>query len=117
MVKEFHLGNDDNTAFYSGLLISAFAVAEAGTGMLWGSLSDRVGRKPILLIGCAGTMLSMIVMGFATNFWICLLGRILGGLMNGNIAIIQTMVGELVKRPEHEREFYPPYCTTQQTRA
>ncbi|MCJ1251710.1 hypothetical protein MMC30_008945 [Trapelia coarctata] len=81
-------------------------MSEAMTGVFWGSLSDRVGRKPVLLLGCAGTMLSMLVMGFATNFWICLLGRVLGGLVNGNIAIIQTMVGELVKRPEHEPRAY-----------
>ena len=72
--------------------------------MYWGGLSDRIGRKPVLLLGCAGTLLSLLVVGFAPNFWIALLGRVLGGVLNGNIGVIQTMVGELVTKPEHERE-------------
>lgn len=72
--------------------------------MHWGSLSDRIGRKPVLLIGCFGTMISLIMVGFSSNIWMALIGRTLGGLLNGNIGVIQTMVGELVRKPEHERE-------------
>ena len=107
MVKSFHIGQEKDASFYAGVLISSFALSESLTGMYWGSLSDRVGRKPILLLGCAGTMLSMLMMGFATSFWVALLARSLGGLLNGNIGIIQTMVGELVKKPEHERKASP----------
>lgn len=70
-------------------------------GMYWGGVSDRIGRKPVLLFGCAGTMISMVALGFATNIWVALLGRLVGGALNGNIGVIQTMVGELVKKPEH----------------
>lgn len=70
-------------------------------GMYWGGLSDRIGRKPVLLLGCLGTMISMIVLGFADNIWVALVGRVFGGALNGNIGVIQTMVGELVTKPEH----------------
>lgn len=70
-------------------------------GMYWGGLSDRIGRKPVLLLGCVGTMFSMVVLGFASNIWIALAGRLFGGALNGNIGVIQTMVGELVSKPEH----------------
>ena len=73
-------------------------------GMYWGGLSDRIGRKPVLLVGCVGTMLSMLVVGLAPNIYVALAGRVCGGLLNGNIGVIQTMVGELVKNPDHERE-------------
>lgn len=76
-------------------------------GMYWGGLSDRIGRKPVLMLGCVGTMLSMIMVGIAPNFWVALFGRALGGMLNGNIGVIQTMVGEIVTRPEHERTFAP----------
>ena len=88
---------------YAGLLIAAFALAESITGMLWGGLSDRYGRKPVLLFGCLGTIISLLLVGFSTSFWMALAGRAVGGLLNGNIGVIQTMVGELVTLPEHER--------------
>jgi predicted MFS family arabinose efflux permease len=52
-------------------------------------------------------MLSLLLVGLAPNFWVALVGRALGGALNGNIGVIQTMVGELVQRPEHERELLP----------
>ena len=106
MVKSFDIGDRSDASFYAGILISAFALAESLTGMWWGSLSDRIGRKPVLLFGCFGTLLSLLIVGFSANFTVALLGRILGGAWNGNIGIIQTMVGELVKRPEHEPKAY-----------
>ncbi|KAL8700563.1 MAG: hypothetical protein Q9201_005378 [Fulgogasparrea decipioides] len=106
MVRDFNVGDKSNASFYAGIFISAFALAESLTGLFWGGFSDRVGRKPVLLSGCAGTMLSMLIVGFSTNFWVALAGRVVGGLLNGNIGVIQTMVGELVQKPEHEPRAY-----------
>lgn len=103
LVKRFQIGSEQDASFYAGLLISSFSLAEAAMGMFWGGFSDTIGRKPVLLLGCIGTMLSMVVVGFASNIWIALTGRVIGGLLNGNIGVIQTMVGELVTKPEHER--------------
>jgi MFS family permease len=107
MVREFHVGGPNDASFYAGILVAAFSLAEALTGMFWGGLSDRIGRKPVLLTGCASTALSLLIVGFASSYRVALLGRIVGGALNGNIGVIQTMVGELVKRPEHERMYLP----------
>jgi len=104
LVKRFQIGNEEDASFYSGLLISAFSLAEAVMGMYWGGVSDKIGRKPVLLLGCVGTMFSMVMVGLSSNIWLALVGRAVGGLLNGNIGVIQTMVGELVTKPEHERE-------------
>ncbi|OOF96287.1 hypothetical protein ASPCADRAFT_166880 [Aspergillus carbonarius ITEM 5010] len=106
MIRDFDVADTNSASFYAGILVSAFSLAEALTGMFWGALSDRVGRKPVLITGCFGTMLSLLIVGFAPNFWVALFGRVLGGVLNGNIGVIQTMVGELVKRPEHEPRAY-----------
>ncbi|CAH0056940.1 unnamed protein product [Clonostachys solani] len=95
-------GSPDNAAFYAGLLVSAFAVTEASTAVLWGMLSDRCGRKPIVLSGLLGVALSSLVFGLAENYWLALAARAIGGLLNGNVSVMQTMVAEMVKCPEHE---------------
>ena len=86
MAKEFHVGGKDNASFYAGIFISAFAFSESLTGFFWGGFSDRIGRKPVLLMGCAGTMASLLIVGFATNFWVALAGRAVGGLLSKQYA-------------------------------
>lgn len=82
MVKDFHVGDRASASLYAGIFISAFALAESITGLFWGGLSDRVGRKPVLLLGCCGTLISLIIVGFSRNFWIALAGRTVGGLLS-----------------------------------
>ncbi|KAK2759329.1 hypothetical protein FQN54_002807 [Arachnomyces sp. PD_36] len=106
MVRDFGIGDESNASFYAGILISAFSLSESLTGMFWGGLSDRIGRKPVLLSGCFGTLISLLIVGLSPNFWVALVGRIVGGFLNGNIGVIQTMVGELVKNPDHEPRAY-----------
>lgn len=84
MIKDFHITEDESmVAFYAGMVTSAFTFAEFSTGMLWGRLSDKIGRKPVLLTGLAGTALSVLIFGFAPNVWVALFARALGGLLNG----------------------------------
>ena len=82
MVKDFHVGDRSSASFWAGIFISSFALAEAVTGLAWGGVSDRIGRKPVLLVGCAGTLISLLIVGFSTNFWLALAGRILGGFLS-----------------------------------
>ena len=56
-------------------------------------------------MGCLGTIVSLMSVGLSTNFWMALVGRALGGALNGNMGVIQTMVGEMITNPQHEREF------------
>ena len=82
MVRDFNVGDKNSASFWAGIFIAAFALAESLTGMFWGGFSDRIGRKPVLLLGCTGTMISMLIVGFSPNFWVALAGRVLGGLLS-----------------------------------
>ncbi|RPB26691.1 MFS general substrate transporter [Terfezia boudieri ATCC MYA-4762] len=107
MIDSFGIAKNDNEiAMYAGMVTSAFAFAEFLTGMWWGRISDKVGRKPVLIGGLAGTMVSMILFGFAKSFPVALLARAAGGFLNGNIGVIQTTVAEMVPRKEYQPRAY-----------
>jgi DHA1 family multidrug resistance protein-like MFS transporter len=65
-----------------GLLISAYAVMQLIFAPVWGSLSDRVGRKPILAIGILGYSLAMLLFGLSTEWWMLFLSRTLSGILS-----------------------------------
>ncbi|KFY47390.1 hypothetical protein V494_00002 [Pseudogymnoascus sp. VKM F-4513 (FW-928)] len=107
MIESFGFKNGDPTiSMYAGVVTAAFTFAEFSSGMLWGKLSDRIGRKPVLLTGLAGTGLSMLVFGFARNIYVAIIARALGGLLNGNIGVLQTTVAELATVKEHQPRAY-----------
>jgi MFS family permease len=84
MVKDFNItDNESGLSMYVGMVTSSFAFAECISGIFWGRLSDRIGRKKVLLGGLFGTGLSMILFGFAKSLPMALVARALGGLLNG----------------------------------
>ncbi|KAI1505288.1 major facilitator superfamily domain-containing protein [Biscogniauxia marginata] len=107
MIEDFHVTDDKSKiSFYAGMVTSAFTFAEFSTGLLWGRLSDRIGRKPVLLTGLIGTALSVLIFGFAPNLTVALIARAVGGLLNGNMGVLQTTVAELVTVKEHQPRAY-----------
>lgn len=84
MVKSFGIAkNDTEVSMHTGMVTSSFAFMECISGIFWGRLSDRIGRKNVLLGGLFGTGLSMLVFGFARSLPMALVARALGGLRNG----------------------------------
>ncbi|KAI5301668.1 hypothetical protein KEM56_001480 [Ascosphaera pollenicola] len=107
MVASFHVTDDDRKiALYAGGVTSAFTFAEFSAGIFWGRMSDKIGRKPVLIMGLSGTAISMIIFGMAPNLPVALLARALGGLLNGNIGVLQTTVAELVTDKKHQPRAY-----------
>lgn len=103
MIKSFRIAkNDADVSRYSGYLASAFAFSQFLSSVKWGKASDKYGRKPIILLGCLGTAISMIVFGFSTNFYIACTARVMMGLLNGNVSIMRTTVGEIAIEKRHQ---------------
>ena len=69
-----------------GLLVASYAVMRLIFGPIWGSLSDRVGRKPILMIGVLGYGITMVGFGLANQLWMMFLARILAGVLSSATA-------------------------------
>lgn len=63
-----------------GALVSLHALCQLLFSPLWGSISDSVGRKPILMVGAAGNALSLIMFGLSTQLWMLFVARALGGI-------------------------------------
>lgn len=65
-----------------GLLVASYAVMRLIFGPIWGSLSDRVGRKPILMVGVFGYAITMFWFGLATKLWMLFVARSLSGILS-----------------------------------
>ncbi|KAI3404488.2 hypothetical protein KGF56_002680 [Candida oxycetoniae] len=103
MIKSFRIAkNDAEVSKYSGYLASAFSLSQFVSAVQWGKASDKYGRKPTILLGCLGTAISMIVFGFSTNFYMALIARTMMGLLNGNVSIMRTTVGEIAVAKRHQ---------------
>lgn len=85
-----------------GLLVASYAVMRLICGPIWGSLSDRVGRKPVLLIGITGYAVTMVWFGLATQLWMLFAARILAGILSSATApTTMAYIGD--STPENER--------------
>ncbi|HQL38903.1 MAG TPA: MFS transporter, partial [Anaerolineaceae bacterium] len=71
----------------TGLLVASYAAAQLISAPLLGRVSDRFGRRPVLLISVFGNMLGFVLLGLAGNLVMLFAARILAGLTGGNISV------------------------------
>ncbi|RJE20503.1 MFS transporter, partial [Aspergillus sclerotialis] len=90
----------NEVAKWVGISSAVASACQGAMAVAWGTASDSVGRKPIILIGLTCTMILSLVFGVSQNLTMLVFTRGLLGLMNGNVGIIRTMVAEMV--PEKE---------------
>lgn len=69
-----------------GLLMASYSLAQFISAPIWGRMSDRAGRRPVLLLSLAGAALAYLLLAFADVLWMLFAARLLGGLMAGNIS-------------------------------
>ncbi|MDF2791932.1 MAG: major facilitator transporter [Neobacillus sp.] len=65
-----------------GLLMAVYSLMQLIFAPFWGKLSDRIGRKPIMMIGIAGLSLSFFIQAMATELWMLFAARIIGGVLS-----------------------------------
>jgi multidrug resistance protein len=88
-----------------GLLTAAFSISQFFATPVLGSLSDKYGRKPILVLSLVGTCVSFILFGFANSIIMLFAARILDGLTGGNISVAQAMISDISPPKERAKNF------------
>jgi MFS family permease len=91
MVQDFNITeNPNDVGYYVGIIGSLYFVGQFISCFVWGWVSDKYGRRPVLLLGMLGSIITSIMFGFATNIYLAFSARLLFGLLNGNLGIFKT---------------------------
>ncbi|WP_424001617.1 MFS transporter [Haloarcula salina] len=83
------------TEFVIGLLAASYSAMQFAFAPLLGSLSDRVGRRPVLVVSLCGSVVAWTVFGLATALWVLFVSRMLAGAMGGNLSTAQAYVADV----------------------
>ncbi|KAI9880965.1 MAG: hypothetical protein M1830_009459 [Pleopsidium flavum] len=105
MTSTFPEVGDGQVGLYVGIIASSFALAQFTTNFFWGWLSDRIGRKPVVLMGTLLTAVCFVAFGFCRTLWQAITVQALMGLVNGNQGIISTCLGEITDRTNQSTAF------------
>jgi DHA1 family tetracycline resistance protein-like MFS transporter len=79
----------------TGILIASYAVMQLIGAPILGRLSDRFGRRPVLLLSVFGTFLGFLLLGFANALWMLFASRIIDGLTGGNLSVAQAYISDV----------------------
>lgn len=105
MTKSFPEVKEGQTGLYVGIIASSFALAQFTTNFFWGWLSDKIGRKPVIIIGTFLTMCCFTAFGFCRTLWQAVMVQALMGFVNGNSGVVSTCLGEITDRTNQSRAF------------
>ena len=87
--------NITSIGIWVGLLMTSYSAAQFLFSPIWGGLSDRIGRRPVLMIGLVGNTVFFTMFGLANTLMMALAARFLAGVFNGNIAVARAYIGDV----------------------
>ncbi|TVY20670.1 putative membrane protein [Lachnellula arida] len=105
MTSTFPEVDASRIGLYVGTIASSFALAQFATNFFWGWLSDRIGRKPVVMLGTVFTAACFVAFGFCRTLWQAVLVQALMGLGNGNQGVVSTCLGEITDRSNQSKAF------------
>lgn len=93
------------SAFVAALLVPVYSACQLFSGPVLGNLSDRIGRRRVLLLSQAGTFVGFLMIAGAHALWMIFLGRILDGLTAGNLSVAQAYIADNTEPRHRTRAF------------
>ncbi|KAH1248188.1 Protein ZINC INDUCED FACILITATOR 1 [Glycine max] len=98
MVKDFNIAKTEaDISTYAGYVGSSFMLGRALTSIFWGMLSDRYGRKPVIISGIITVVIFNTLFGLSTNLWMAISMRFLLGSLNGLLGPIKAYAAEIFR--------------------
>src|SRR5882672_441017 len=97
-----HLGA---SAVVVGLLTSSYAFCQLIAGPILGKLSDRMGRKPLLIVSQFGTLIGFLILAVSNTLWLVFLSRIIDGLTAGNLSLAQAYIADVTEPENRAKSF------------
>jgi len=104
IVGQFAKDPADQSTWY-GVLSTVYALATFFGAPVLGAMSDRYGRRPILLIGFCGVAINFFVTALATSMWMLVASRVVGGAMQANAAVANAYVADITEPEQRARRF------------
>jgi len=102
-ILPFYAKHFDASPALLGLLLATHAAMQFVFSPRWGRLSDRIGRRPVMLITIAGTSASLILLGFADSIAMLFVARTLSGLFGANISVATAYLADVTEDEERTR--------------
>jgi MFS family permease len=97
------LGFDFKIGIITGFIVSAFTIAQLLSAPVWGRFSDRVGRRPALLIALGAAATAYLIFGFANSLLVLFLSRLVQGAGGGTVGVIQAYVADSTEPKDRAR--------------
>ncbi len=88
-----------------GILFSTFAFCQLIAGPVWGNVSDRIGRKAVLIVSQVGATIGWTMLAFAPTLPVVFLARIIEGLSGGNLSVTQSYVADVIEPEKRARAY------------
>lgn len=102
LIEDF-VGSNARSGIINGVFVALWAAMQFVCSPIIGSLSDRYGRRPVILISCAGLALDYVLMALAPNLWWLAAGRIIAGITSSSFTTIYAYMADITEPAKRAR--------------